>query len=231
MTTLTPTRATGATAKPASGLYVEEACAVTDEQLAAPMADTGLNGAFIADLLSAALTHERCGTHLYRSVAGRTNNPMLKARYEEFGKETLRHAEILEGLIADLGGDPQYVSPMARAVQGMDTAVLESTFRADGTLDVMVREMAMLDAVVLAETIDHANWTNLTQLCAELPEGPQRDSLMAAVDEVGPQEDEHLRWATDTKAQMTMMQARSSLVESVGRKVEDLVETVRGWFS
>ena len=231
MITLTPTKDTGATAKPAPTLFVEQSQTMTNEVLAVPFEGTGVNGAFVADLLSAALTHERCGTHLYRSVSGRTNNPVLKKRYEEFGAETERHVEVLERGIAELGGDPQYVSPIARAVQGMDTAVLESTFRTDGTMDVMVREMAMLDAVLLAETIDHANWSNLAQLCEDLPEGPARDVLRRAVEEIGPQEDEHLRWASETKAEMTRLQASSPTMAKVGAKAEELLETVKGWLS
>jgi rubrerythrin len=231
MTTLTPTKLDGAVAKPAPALYVEPPCSIGDEQLAAPFEGTGLNGAFVADLLSAALTHERCGTHLYRSVAGRTNNPVLQARYVEFGKETERHVELLEGVISALGGNPQYVSPVARAVQGMDTAMIESTFRLSGTLDVMVAEMAMLDAVLLAETIDHANWANLATLCGGLDDGPVRQALLRAVEEVGPQEDEHLRWASDMKAKMTHLQASSTTGAKLGAKAEELVAAVKGWFS
>ena len=66
------------------------------------------------------LAHERCGTHLYRSVAGRTNNPVLQAQYEEFGDETERHVEILEELVTAAGGNPNYVSPAARATEGTD---------------------------------------------------------------------------------------------------------------
>lgn len=231
MTTLTPTRATGATTKASHALLAEPPYAVDDEALGAPFEGTGVNGAFVADLLSAALTHERCGTHLYRSVAGRTANPVLRARYEEFGRETERHVELLEDAIAAIGGDPQYVSPIARAVQGMDTSMLESTFRLDGTADVMVREMVMLDAVLLAETTDHANWANLAQLCEDLPDGEVREVLSRAVREVGPQEDEHLRWASDTKAKMTRLQASSPTMAKVGAKAEEMVATVKEWFS
>ncbi len=45
------------------------------------------------------LTHERCGRHLYRSCESRSNNPVLQAKYREFGEQTERHVEILEGLI------------------------------------------------------------------------------------------------------------------------------------
>lgn len=231
MTTLTPTRATAATTKASHALLAEPPYAVDDEALGAPFEGTGVNGAFVADPLSAALTHERCGTHLYRSVAGRTANPVLRARYEEFGRETERHVELLEDAIAAIGGDPQYVSPIARAVQGMDTSLLESTFRLDGTADVMVREMVMLDAVLLAETTDHANWANLAQLCEDLPDGEVREVLSRAVREVGPQEDEHLRWASDTKAKMTRLQASSPTMAKVGAKAEEMVATVKEWFS
>lgn len=221
----------GATSKSFGYTSVDPRRAVTDEHLAAPFEGTGLNGPFVADLLSAMVTHERCGTHLYRSVSGRTLNPMLKRRYEEFGDETAHHVEVLERLVGGCGGDPMYVSPTARAVQRMDTAALESTFMLAGSLDPMVQEMAMLDAVVLAEVIDHANWSNLARLAAATPEGPIRDAMTAAVEEVEPEEDEHLTWALETKAKMTEMQATSPAMAKVGMSVESLTAVVRDMFS
>ena len=158
MPVLTPTKADGATAKPNEVLYVDPACQVTDDLLAEQMSVGGMNAVVVADLLSGMLAHERCGVHLYRTVAARSNNPMLKRRYETFGEETLHHVEVLEQLITTLGGNPNYVSPNARAVHGMDSNLVESTFMLNGALDVMTREMAMLDAVFLAESMDHANW-------------------------------------------------------------------------
>src|SRR5690242_14624776 len=101
--TLTPTKARGAQTKANEMLYVELAQQITDEDLERQLAASGLNGPFVADVLSAMLTHERCGTHLYRAVAARANNPMLKGKYEEFGKETARHVDILEELITRMG--------------------------------------------------------------------------------------------------------------------------------
>lgn len=60
---------------------------------------------------------EQCGWQLYRVVGERTTDPELRERYEEFGRETDRHRTILTGLIRDLGGDPDYVSPTARLAQ------------------------------------------------------------------------------------------------------------------
>src|SRR4051794_15720140 len=184
MPTLTPTKDTGATARPNAVLYVDPQCQVTDEALAAQVQVDGINTAFVADLLSGFLTHERCGTHLYRSVAGRTANPILQRKYQEFGEETLRHVEILETLITTMGGNPNYVSPMARHVEASDSKLLESTVLLSGALDVMTQEMAMLDAVFVAESIDHANWSALGQLAAALPSGELRSAFEAAVDEV-----------------------------------------------
>lgn len=232
MPILTPTKDTGATTKPNEMLYVEPSRQVTDETLAEQMdLPDSLNAAFIADLLSGMLTHERCGRHLYRSVAERTHNPMLKAKYEEFGQETERHAEVLEELISRLGGNPAYVSPMARAIEGTDTHTLQATFLLSGSIDVMTQEMAMLDAVFLAESMDHANWELLGKLRDQMPDGAAKDAVAEAVARVEPDEDEHLAWARTTKARMVSMQAQSSTATTAMMKTEELVATVRGWFS
>ena len=231
MITLTPTKDTGATSKANEVLYVEPGRTVTDDDLATDLGIEGMNAAFIADFLSACLAHERCGTHLYRSVAERTANPVLQARYQELGAQTLRHVEVLESLIAASGGNPSYVSPLARATETADTKVLEATFLGSGALDPMTAEMAMLDAVFLAETIDHANWEGLGQLVEALPDGSVlREELRAAVAEVQAEEDEHLGWARDTRAQLTMLQASSSLATKAATKAEELLAKVKGWF-
>jgi rubrerythrin len=231
MTTLTPTKSTGATAKPAPMLYIDPACQVDDEQLAASMALDGINSVFVADLLSAMLTHERCGTHLYRSVAQRSHNPMLQHRYEQFGEETAQHVDILERLIAESGGNPQYVSAMARAREGADSKLLESTFMLNGAVDLMTTEMAMLDAVFVAESIDHDNWQALAKLVSSLPEGATRDSFRAAVEQVETQEDEHLEWARETRGRLVDLQARSTLVGTVSMKTEEVIARIQSWFS
>ncbi|MBI2708191.1 MAG: hypothetical protein HYX34_00605 [Actinobacteria bacterium] len=229
--TLTPTFATGATAKPGDVVRVDPRRERPGDQVAPGLAEVGLNHGFVGDVLSAMLTHERCGRHLYRSVATRTNNPVLRRKYEEFGGETERHATILEDLVTQLGGDPQYVSPAARAVEGNDSRLLEATYLLAGSVDVMTQEMVMLDAVLLAESMDHANWTTLAQLTESLPEGPVRASFAAAVGDVLGEEEDHLSWARDTKARLTVMQASSKAMATTATKVEEMVDTVRGWLS
>ena len=123
------------------------------------------------------------------------------------------------------------MSPTARAVQGMDTKALESTFLLSGSLDVMNQEMAMLDAVFLAESMDHANWELLAALRDAMPESEARTLIGGAVDQVRPDEEEHLGWARDMKAKMVMLQASSSVTAAATMKAEEMVATVRGWFS
>lgn len=188
----------------------------------------GLNGQFIADLLSAFMAHERCGSELYRTVSSKTRNPALKARYEEFGRETQKHVEILTRLITECGGDPQYVSPMARCVESQDKSLLQATISANPP-DFMTEEMAMLDAVFVAESVDHANWEALSQLAEKLQGHGMGTALKRAVSEVEPEEDKHLRWASGTRAKMTMLQAGNSAVAAMGEKAEEMFAKLQDW--
>jgi rubrerythrin len=229
MPILTPTAATGARTAPAEMTYVDPARVMPPDERDAFLADTGLNGSFVADLLSDMLAHERCGAQLYRSLAQRTNNPMLKKQYEHFGEETTEHVGILEQLVTDLGGDPGYVSPAARATTKAGTALLESTFLLTGSVDLMTQELVMLDAVLLAEAKDHANWSCLATLAGTLAEGDVRDAFTGAVEQVQPQEDEHVGWATDTRGKMIATEAASRTMQVVGEAAETVVSRVKKW--
>ena len=112
--TIVVTRATGGTAKRVGGLCPPE------RQVSTParptLAEAGVDARFVADLLSACLAHERCGVHLYRSVAGRTADPNCGSSTSTSRPRPRPHRR-LEELIAAADGDPQYVSPSARATE------------------------------------------------------------------------------------------------------------------
>lgn len=230
MAILEPTAVTGARAATTPMTYVDPARVMLPDEKEAFLADTTLNGPFVADLLSDMLAHERSGARLYRSVAGRTNNPVLKQQYEHFGDETVDHAEILESLITELGGDPGYVSPAARATERSGTALLESTFLLAGSVDLLTQELVMLDAVLVAEAKDQANWSCLAAMVEDLPEGDERSALESAVDDVEVQEDEHLNWARDTRCNMISLQARSGPTTTLSMKAEEVVARIKGLF-
>jgi hypothetical protein len=230
MPTLTPTAATGACSKPEEMTYVDPARTMMPEEDEAFLANTGLNGPFVADLLSDMLAHERCGAQLYRSVSQRTNNAVLRERYEHFGNETVEHVENLEGLIAGLGGDPGYISPAARVTEKAGIGLLESTFLLAGSVDLMTQELVMLDAVLLAEAKDHANWSCLAGMVDDLPDGDVRDTFQAAIDEIEVQEDEHFRWAQDMRCRMISLQATSGPTLSLALKAEEMMARIKGLF-
>jgi ferritin-like metal-binding protein YciE len=231
MPTLIPTAATGARSVPQEMTVVDPARTLAAEAKAAFLEGTGLNGPFVADLLSDMLAHERCGAQLYRSVQQRTNNPVLEERYRHFGEETVEHVAILEQLITELGGDPAYVSPAARATEKAGTGLLESTFLLGGSVDLFTQEQVMLDAVLLAEAKDHANWSCLAGMVEDLPQGDAREALETAVEEVEVQEDEHLRWAQDTRCRMISLQATSGPTSSLSMKTEEIIARIKNLFA
>jgi hypothetical protein len=82
--TIVVTSETGGTAQSAEAVYVPPDLQVQDGGSTTVLAEMGLAAAFVADLLSACLAHERCGVHLYRSIAGRTADAELRVQYEHF---------------------------------------------------------------------------------------------------------------------------------------------------
>lgn len=231
MTTLVTKETGGCAPLVTAATVTAPAQAMPPEELEQFMAGSGLNGtAFLADLFSSFLAHEQMGWHLYRTVAGLTTNPTLKEKYEQFGEETRNHIRIFEELIVAAGGRPGYVSCSARLTQATGMKIAEAaTLLPDGA-GINDLELAMLEAVVLAETKCHADWEIVAQLTDKLPDGALKAAFVAAVAEVEEQEDEHLNWAKDTWSQMIMRQAESSMldkgleaVQSVAAKVKDVL--------
>jgi hypothetical protein len=230
-TIITPTKADGATSVSTAMTEVPPGQTATPESLAAMAAGTNLNGVFLADLLSAFLAHEQCGVHLYRVVAGATQNPILKNRYNAFLAQTEQHVTILETLISRLGGNPCYVSPSARLVHSLNTHILGGVVLAAGSADILPREMAMLEAVLLAETKDHADWAFLAALVNDLDASPVRDALQDAVDRVEPEEDEHVEWARNTWTRMNTMQVHSTAAMKVADFSEKAFASIKNALS
>src|SRR5690606_33858798 len=116
---------------------------------------------------------------------------------------------------------------LARVTEALDAKTLEATFTTSGSVDPMVNDTALLDAVFLAESVDHANWQALARITAELGEGELRDRFQAAVDRVTAEEDEHLTWAREMRMQFTVFQVDHGSLADIGAKVEDLIARLR----
>ena len=219
---------TGGRTMPLSMTVTEPDRAVTPDMLSKQLLPgSDLNVAFIAGSMSAFLAHERAGAALYRVAAEHSNNPMLVAKYDEFGRETVEHIAIYQQLIADLGGDPHYVSPAARMTEQLGTKLLEGPVLLAGSVDLLTLEAAFLEAVVIAEHKCHDNWQLLASLADHLPE-PQARLVRDAVSTVQPQEDEHIDWARNTWMELATTNATSAtanatmgLVERAAHKIKD----------
>ncbi|MCU1458520.1 MAG: hypothetical protein JWL73_2612, partial [Actinomycetia bacterium] len=94
-------------------------------------------------------------------------------------------------------------------------------------LDPLTADMVMLDAVFIAESIDHANWEAMRKIAKTLDAGPIKKAFEEAVAEVEEQEDEHLSWARDMRAKMTMLQLDASLVAKGMAKAEEIVARLK----
>jgi len=167
------------------------------DQLQKLGAAANLNGVLLANLLSAFAQLERDAVHLYRVVATRTQFDEWRARYEEFGKESLQHIQIYEDLITRLGGDPMYVSPNARMCELKSTKMLD-TLLMSGSVDELTLELTGLEAVIAAENQCHSNWELLSALADQVNDPMIKGAIQDAVKQVMPQEDEHITWAKTT---------------------------------
>jgi rubrerythrin len=220
---------TGGRTMPLAMTCVQPERSVTPAQLEADLfVDSGLNIPFIAGTLSAFLAHERSGAALYRVAAEHSDNPMLVAKYEEFGRETIEHIGIYQQLISDLGGDPHYVSPAARITEQLGAKLLEGPVLLAGSVDLLTLETTFLEAVAIAEHKCRDNWLLLSRLGESLPDGAARAAVRDAVARVQPQEDEHIRWATDTWFELATTNAAHptasagmGLIERAAHKVKD----------
>jgi len=227
MTVITPTKDLGATGTPTEMTIVPPDRVMSEQSLGQFAAGAPYNRPFLADLLSSFLAHEQCGVHLYRTVAAATQNPVLEGRYRKFLEQTEDHVRILQELITELGGSPHYVSPSARLVHAVNTGMLQGVVLAAGSGDLLQREMAMLEAVILAETKDHADWTLLATLANDLPDGPEKEAMRRAVARVEPEEDEHVAWSKDMWTRMATLQVKSTTMMKLADMTERALATVR----
>jgi ferritin-like metal-binding protein YciE len=197
----------GGAAKVTGVLYGEPDRQVADAGSNTDLASTGLNAPFVADFLSACLAHERCGVHLYRSVAGRTALAELRERYEEFGRETEEHVSLLEELVLGAGGNPNYVSPAARASEKSAACLLESTWALGGSVDDVTEELTMIEAVMVAEAKCLGNWQILAALAEDMTaedatQGAIKRQFTDATTQVLAQEAGHYGWATEARTKL-----------------------------
>jgi hypothetical protein len=138
----------------------------------------------LLDKLGARLQFERTGTRLYDALiskldahgtfdGGPSREDLLQIRNEEHG-----HAQLVQALILEIGGDPTVVTPCANLQSVASRGI------GDVLIDPRTTLLECLDAILVAELADHESWELLvtlaspvvTQLTAELREAQQTEA-------------------------------------------------------
>lgn len=145
----------------------------------------------VKELLLQSLEHERGGVLIYQTALECAVNADLKEEWQKYLDQTERHVAILSRVCLALNLDPGERTPGCKIVHHNGTALVVAMKMALAEGDPAAAELVACEAVVLAETKDHADWELIGQ-CAKAATGVAQAALQAAYDEVEDQEDEHL---------------------------------------
>lgn len=143
------------------------------------------------DLILQSLEHEMGGAKLYETAVQCATNDDLREEWTNYLEQTRRHVAILTTVCEAFGLDPEQEAPSRHIVRKIGEALVEAVIAAKDSGKPDAAQLVACEAVVLAETKDHANWELLSK-CADKVTGAPRKALKAACAEVEDEEDEHL---------------------------------------
>ena len=150
-----------------------------------------MNDEQLADLILQSLEHEQGGVRVYEQAVECAINDELKDEWETYLNETREHVSLLEGVCEAMGIDPRAKPPSRDVVATVGQALVDAMRLAAESGNPVAAQLTACEAVVLAETKDHADWELLGK-CAKHMTGPGAEALLAAVAIVEDQEDQHL---------------------------------------
>jgi rubrerythrin len=157
----------------------------------------------LMEKLSEFLAVEKGGMKLYEAAIQQVRNRDVLNRFREFYQQTRRHVEILTRVITSFGGDPMQMSAGARVAEEKAQVLLKTMTVSDG-MRPEEAEINAIENIVIAETKDHADWQLLSHIARRSSDSRIRDILKPAVDEVEPEEDQHLTWTNEQLAHMSL---------------------------
>lgn len=161
----------------------------------------------VHELLYQALETELGGVQVYTKAIECADNDELREEWNKYLDETKTHVEIMTKVFADLGLDAEKETPGRKIVRFKGESLIKSMDMALESGDKGAAQLVAAEAVVDAETKDHANW-ELMGLVAEEAKGKMASVLKEAHGQVEEQEDEHLYH--------TMGWCRELWIESLG---------------
>jgi rubrerythrin len=157
----------------------------------------------LMDKLSEFVTVERGGIKLYEAALKLVRNREVKDKFRLFHKQTIRHEEILTGIIEKLGGKPGYKSVGAKLAEAKANALLK-TMTSSTAKTPAEAELNAIENIVIAETKDHADWELLGHIAHRSEDSSLSHLLKPAVAEVEDQEDEHLHWTQQKLGELAL---------------------------
>lgn len=145
----------------------------------------------IADFILESLEHEIGGVKIYETALKCALNPELKGEWERYLTQTRNHVVILEDVCESFDINSDEATSGRLIVRHNAEALVEAMNMAVKEGNLQAAEIVACEAVVLAETKDHADWELLGK-CAEKLGGARGEVLKAAHAQIEGEEDEHL---------------------------------------
>lgn len=184
MAVLTITKDKGGTSRPTAMTSVPQPQEVQIAALQGLAQRAGVNGAFLADTISAFATHERIAARFANAAARQTSAQELQALHENCARAHLAHLAIMEELMQAIALDPMYVSPAAR----MTTYVNERLGQApllSGSIDQVSLEITLVGLQLAMLEEDRLNVQLLAEVAARIQPSELKNVLQVAAERLG----------------------------------------------
>jgi rubrerythrin len=163
----------------------------------------------VTELLLQALETELGGVKVYKTALKCALNEDLQEELTKYLAQTTHHVEVVRGLFADLGLDPESSSPGRDVVRHIGGSLVAAMEMALASGPPGAAQLVAAECVTLAETKDHMNWELIGELAENL-KGDSAKAMQTAFEEVERDEDEHLYHSTGW--------CRELWIESLGMK-------------
>ncbi|HEX5671829.1 MAG TPA: hypothetical protein VFY46_03810, partial [Acidimicrobiia bacterium] len=145
----------------------------------------------VEELLYQSLETELGGVQIYQTAIRCAVNDDLRQEWEKYLAETENHVRIVTKVFADLGLDPDVETPGRAVVRFKGQSLVQSMEMALTDAKPAAAQLVAAEAVVEAETKDHANWELMGKV-AERSTGKMASVLRDAYEQVEEEEDQHL---------------------------------------
>jgi ferritin-like metal-binding protein YciE len=150
-----------------------------------------MDRAQVEELLYQSLETELGGVQIYQTALRCAINDDLREEWAKYLEETENHVQIVTKVFTELGLDPDVETPGRAVVRFKGQSLVQSMEMALADAKPAAAQLVAAEAVVEAETKDHANWELMGKV-AEKATGKMASVLRDAYEQVEEEEDQHL---------------------------------------